>query len=85
MRPECLGDVSRVDVVEHHEKKEDFEDHAVDMGELQLGEQLHLLDGYTDEHQEKQRDNRADCDDQVTDHNDSTFHDVSSIAQKKPP
>jgi hypothetical protein len=44
-----------------------------------------MLDGYTDEHQEKQRDNRADCDDQVTDHNDSTFRDGFSIAQKKPP
>ena len=54
------------------------------MGELELREQAHLLDGKADEHQEKQRDDCADCDNQVTDHNDSTFHDVFSIAQKKP-
>ena len=84
MRPERLGEVGRVDVIEHHEEEEDLEDHAVDMGELELREQAHLLDGKADEHQEKQRDDCADCDNQVTDHNDSTFHDVFSIAQKKP-
>ena len=63
--------VRDVDVVEHHEEEEHAEDHAVHVPQLFLGKEARVLDEKADGHQTKQRDDAAECDKKITQHDES--------------
>ena len=63
-----IGDI---DVVEHHEEEEHAEDHAVHVPQLFLGKKTRVLDEKADSHQTEERNDAAECDKKITQHDES--------------
>ena len=70
-RLKCRLRIGDIDVVEHHEEEEHAEDHAVHVPQLFLGKEARVLDEKADGHQTKQRDDAAECDKKITQHDES--------------